>query len=98
MTISSPLADALRMPLLLILLMGSLSMTTSLALAAENLSPLPEKTVGASKEKKVETSSGQAKKAKTSRDTTESQTERSTRLKRECRGAVNAGACSGYTD
>ncbi|MDW5443827.1 hypothetical protein [Polaromonas sp. SM01] len=41
---------------------------------------------------------GQGKTAKFIPGSQETKKERSTRLKRECKGRVNAGACEGYTD
>lgn len=40
---------------------------------------------------------GQTGKISFLRGSEETATERSARLKRECRGGVNAGACAGYT-
>ena len=48
----------------------------------------------ASAKKKKTGASGQVKFLP---DSAESASERSSRLKRECRGQVNAGACAGYT-
>ena len=48
----------------------------------------------ATKTKKKTGHSGQIKFLPNSAETTK---ERSTRLKRECKGRVNAGACAGYT-
>jgi hypothetical protein len=50
--------------------------------------------------KTATTKSKQAKKAKADSKpggSAESPADRTARLKRECRGAVNAGACTGYT-
>ena len=49
----------------------------------------------ATKARKKTGASGQIKFLPGSAETTK---ERSTRLKRECKGRVNAGACSGYTN
>ncbi|CAN5542164.1 hypothetical protein BH10PSE16_BH10PSE16_05570 [soil metagenome] len=68
-------------------LMGSAHASTS---AAD-----PEHKTVASKAKKKAGSSGQIRFLPGSAETTK---ERSTRLKRECKGRVNAGACSGYTN
>ncbi len=61
-----------------------LGMTTSAALAGSN------------KAKKSKVPS-QAKSVKFIPGSQESPKDRATRLKRECKGQVNAGACEGYT-
>jgi len=50
-----------------------------------------------SKPKKTKAKSGSGGKAKFIQGTSETPAERTARLKRECKGAVDAGACSGYT-
>ncbi len=50
------------------------------------------------KEKKPKAKKTKPPKLTASGGSEESKAERATRLKRECRGQVNAGACSGYTD
>ena len=47
--------------------------------------------------KKAAEAPGKAVTSKFLRGSEESAGERSARLKRECKGAVNAGACAGYT-
>lgn len=49
------------------------------------------------KTKKKAAVKGHAGKVTFQRGSEETPQERSTRLKRECRGRVNAGACEGYT-
>ncbi|HYW56363.1 MAG TPA: hypothetical protein VE934_05360 [Polaromonas sp.] len=51
---------------------------------------------GSNKSKKTKTPS-QAKSVKFIPGSQESPKDRATRLKRECKGGVNAGACTGYT-
>ena len=46
---------------------------------------------------KVNKKSGRGGKIKSQPGSAETVRERSARLQRECRGAVNAGACAGYT-
>lgn len=60
------------------------------AQSAEGVTP-PTKT------KKKTAKARQGNKVKFMRGSEESTAERSTRLKRECKGRVNAGACEGYT-
>ncbi|MBC7610877.1 MAG: hypothetical protein H7228_15110 [Polaromonas sp.] len=67
------------------------------AQAPEVLNP-PVKSATKKKAKKPKAEAG--KKASTAKfipGSQETKTERSTRLKRECKGGVDAGACSGYT-
>ena len=47
--------------------------------------------------KAVKKKAGSGNKTKFDSGSQETVKERSTRLKRECQGATNAGACSGYT-
>ena len=47
--------------------------------------------------KKATAAGGQGAKAKFMPGSQETRSERIARLKRECKGAVNAGACEGYT-
>ena len=61
---------------------------------AQASSPGAESKPVATKARKKTGSSGQIKFLPGSAETTK---ERSTRLKRECKGRVNAGACAGYT-
>lgn len=49
------------------------------------------------KKKKAAAAAGQGAKAKFMPGSQETRSERAARLKRECKGAVNAGACEGYT-
>lgn len=65
------------------------------AQAPEILNP-PSK-VKAPKKPAKTTTAGQGSKTKFVPGSQETIKERSTRLQRECQGAVNAGACSGYT-
>lgn len=50
-----------------------------------------------SKSKKTKAKSGSGGKVKFMQGSGETPAERTARLKRECKGAVDAGACSGYT-
>lgn len=52
----------------------------------------------ADKKAKKPAAARQAKTAKFIPGSQETAKERATRLKRECKGRVNAGACEGYTD
>ncbi|MDQ3057994.1 MAG: hypothetical protein M3R45_00525 [Pseudomonadota bacterium] len=53
---------------------------------------------GTSKARKKTTSqAGHVSRVTFLRDSAETPKERSSRLKRECKGRVNAGACAGYT-
>jgi len=65
------------------------------AQALEILNP-PAK-VSAGKKSASSKKAGQGKKAKFLPGSEETVKQRSERLQRECQGAVNAGACSGYT-
>lgn len=60
-----------------------------MASASEGDSPAASKKAGAK--------TGQVSRVKFLSGSEESAKERSTRLKRECKGRVNAGACAGYT-
>ena len=64
------------------------------AQAPEVLNP-PTKSEGKKKSKKPKASNGS--KAKFDNGSGETQKQRDSRLKRECKGQVNAGACAGYT-
>ena len=75
-------------------LSGFLLATGAQAQAPEVLNP-PVKTTAKKKTKKAKTSTGA--KAKFVAGSQETKKERATRLKRECKGAVDAGACAGYT-
>ena len=78
-------------------LSGFLITTGSWAQAPEVLNP-PAKTVPKKKAKKPKTESGEkGSKAKFIPGSQETKKERSARLTRECKGEVNAGACTGYT-
>ena len=68
-----------------------LGMTAAYAQAPEILNP-PIKT----KAKKKSTKAARASKSKFLPGSQETVKERATRLQRECKGAPNAGACSGY--
>ena len=70
------------------LLMGS-----SHALSAESAG----QPVKAKKKTATDTRKGQVGKVTFLRGSEETTGERSARLKRECKGGVNAGACAGYT-
>ena len=75
-------------------LTGFLWATTAHAQAPEVLNP-PTKTTAKKKAKKPKTQTGA--KAKFIPGSQETKKERSARLTRECKGGVDAGACSGYT-
>ena len=75
-------------------LSGFLITTGAWAQAPEILNP-PTKTAPKKKAKKPKTASGS--KAKFIPGSQETKKERSARLTRECKGEVNAGACTGYT-
>ncbi|MGB4116983.1 MAG: hypothetical protein WBK51_10600 [Polaromonas sp.] len=78
-------------------LSGFLITTGAWAQAPEVLNP-PVKTEAKKKAKKPKTQSGKkGSKAKFIPGSQETKKERSARLTRECKGAVNAGACTGYT-
>ena len=64
------------------------------AQAPEVLNP-PTKSEGKKKSKKPKASN--ASRAKFDNGSGETKRERDSRLKRECKGQVNAGACAGYT-
>ena len=67
------------------------------AQAPELLNP-PTPSATKKKTKKPKTVKGEkGSKAKFMAGTQETKKERSTRLMRECKGAVDAGACAGYT-
>ena len=75
-------------------LTGFLIGTTVHAQAPEVLNP-PVKTTAKKKNKKAKTGTGSQ--AKFISGSQETKKERSSRLQRECKGQVNAGACTGYT-
>jgi hypothetical protein len=75
-------------------LTGSLLASGVQAQTSEVLNP-PAKTTAKKKTKKAKATTGA--KAKFVAGTQETKKERSTRLTRECKGQVDAGACSGYT-
>lgn len=75
-------------------LSGFLLATGAHAQAPEVLDP-PTKTATKKKAKKPKAQAGA--KAKFVSGSQETKKERSTRLTRECKGQVDAGACSGYT-
>jgi hypothetical protein len=78
-------------------LSGFLITTGAWAQTPEVLNP-PTKTETKKKAKKPKTQSGEkGSKAKFIPGSQESKKERSARLTRECKGQVNAGACTGYT-
>ena len=78
-------------PLAVIMLLGGFLMSSAQAReAVSNQGGKPHTT----KTKKKSGHSGQIKFLPGSAETTK---ERSTRLKGECKGRVNAGACAGYT-
>jgi hypothetical protein len=78
-------------PALVLLAVAGLVMGGPQALSAE-----PVEKPAKSKIKK-KAAKGQAGRLAFVRGSEETAVERSTRLKRECRGGVNAGACAGYT-
>ena len=71
---------------------GVLATTTLPAQASEVVNP-PIKVAAKKKTKKA----GSGSKAKFDSGSAETKKERTARLTRECKGQVNAGACSGYT-
>lgn len=75
-------------------LTGFLITTAAWSQAPEVLNP-PAKAAPKKKEQKPKTESGA--KAKFIPGSQETKKERSARLTRECKGQVNAGACTGYT-
>jgi len=75
-------------------LLGFLCVTGAQAQAPEVLNP-PTKNTAKKKAKKPEAQA--AAKAKFIPGSQETKKERSARLTRECKGEVNAGACTGYT-
>lgn len=75
-------------------LCGFLLATGAHAQAPEVLNP-PTKSTTKKKAKKPKTQSGA--KAKFIPGSQETKKERTARLTRECKGEVNAGACTGYT-
>ena len=75
-------------------LAGFLLVTGAQAQAPEVLNP-HVKTSAKKKNKKAKSATGA--KAKFVPSSQETKKERSTRLMRECKGAVDAGACAGYT-
>lgn len=78
-------------------LVGFLLASGAQAQTPEVLNP-PIKTTAKKKVKKPQSQAGaKGSKAKFIAGSQETKKERSTRLKRECKGAVDAGACSGYT-
>ena len=79
---------------LAVIITGVLSMGAAYAQAPEVLNP-PVKTKAKKKSAKS-TKAGQTGKAKFVPGSQETNKERNARLKRECKGAPNAGACSGY--
>jgi hypothetical protein len=74
-------------------LAGFLFATAAKAQAPEVLNP-PIKTT---KKKSKKPKAGAGAKAKFISGSQETKHERSARLKRECKGGVDAGACAGYT-
>jgi hypothetical protein len=66
------------------------------AQAAQSADDVTQPTKAKTKAKK-KAASARGNKVKYVRGSEESTSERSTRLKRECKGRVNAGACEGYT-
>ena len=85
-------AIALAVALCMGLCMGLLGYAN--AQAPEVLNP-PIKSEGKKKPKKPKASNGS--KAKFDNGSGETPKQRDSRLKRECKGQVNAGACAGYT-
>ena len=72
---------------------GFLCVTAAQAQASEVLNPPTQTTKKKSKKPKAEVGA----KAKFISGSQETKQERSARLKRECKGGVDAGACAGYT-
>jgi Tfp pilus assembly protein PilN len=75
-------------------LLACLFTTGAQAQASDALNPPTENTV---KKKAKKPKPQAAAKAKFVAGSEESKKERDTRLTRECKGEVNAGACTGYT-
>ena len=75
-------------------LLGFLVATSAQAQTSEVLNP-PTKTAAKKKPKKTGTRA--TAKAKFLTGSQETKKERDARLTRECKGEVNAGACTGYT-
>lgn len=74
-------------------LSGFLWTSTAQAQAPDVLNPPIKTTKKKSKKPKAQAGA----KAKFISGSQETKTERNTRLKRECKGGVDAGACAGYT-
>ena len=64
---------------------------------AGDADPASAKAAESAKPKAEKKKAGSAQKTKPVQDSAETPAERKARLQRECRGAVNAGACSGYS-
>ena len=67
------------------------------ARATEVLNPPIQATTGKKAKKSKAAKGVKSSKAKFSSGSEETRKERDSRLKRECKGQVNAGACAGYT-
>lgn len=65
---------------------------------AGDTAPSSAKAAESAKPKDGKKKTGSKQKTKPVQDSAETPAERKARLQRECRGAVNAGACSGYTN
>lgn len=68
------------------------------AKTVDSESPSPEKTKKSKSDKKAGKGKNGSMKLTAPGGSGESPAERSVRLRRECKGRPNAGACSGYTD
>jgi hypothetical protein len=69
----------------------------SLSQVHAQTTPAPEGDKPAKSKSKKAAKAGSGAKAKFLQGSGETTAERTARLKRECKGAVDAGACSGYT-
>lgn len=90
---NTEMKTSLIRPAMALLAVLALQMGSPHALSAESAGQ-PAK---ATKKTATDARKGQAGKVTFLRGSEETTGERSTRLKRECKGGVNAGACAGYT-
>ncbi|MDP2257773.1 MAG: hypothetical protein Q8K05_17270 [Polaromonas sp.] len=84
-------------PVMALLAVAGLLMGSPQALAAEPAGQPAKAKAKAKKKTTTPATKGQVGKVTFLRGSEETIGERSTRLKRECKGGVNAGACAGYT-
>ena len=83
-------------PLLAFVVVAAMLMGSSPALSAQSTDK-PAKAIVKNKAAGKAATAGHGGKITFQRGSEETTQERSTRLKRECKGRVNAGACEGYT-